>query len=217
MIENASGAPNINANATILRIGQIIPAKGTGSQLWNPTEMIPLMVRSALTTGALPDTPGSSDQCSWIDVDVLSAAIIEIGGIGDLSIKGGGGGGQQHQQHQQLVYNLVHPRPFSWKDEFLPALRSAGGLEFETTNWSAWFEKLRGSELDVRKNPSRKLLDFWGGGGGGSAREDGKRKMTREVIFDTTAAGKTDALRTAEKVVSEEYVARLVAEWKKVW
>jgi len=70
MIENAVASSS--ASATTLRIGQTVPAKTSGSQLWYPNEMILLMVQSALTTDALPETPGSSDQCSWIDVDTLS-------------------------------------------------------------------------------------------------------------------------------------------------
>ena len=198
MIENA--VTSSGANATILRIGQIIPAKSTGSQLWNPTEMIPLMVRSASTTGALPDTHGSSDQCSWIDVDTLSKAILEIGGVGEFGGK---------TESSQLVYNLVHPRPFSWKEDFLPALRIAG-LNFETTSWTTWLEKLNDSERDVKSNPSRKLLGFWEEG----PRGDGKR----EVVFETKKAeAMSESMRTADSVVSEGYVAQLLAAWRKLW
>ena len=197
MIENAAAS---GANATILRIGQIVPAKNSGSQVWNPNEMIPLMVRSALTTGALPETPGSADACSWIDVDTLSKAILEIGGMEHLAVKAGS---------LQPVYSLVHPRPFSWKESFLPALRDAG-LEFQTTTWQSWLEKLTGSERDVEKNPSRKLLGFWEEG----PRGDGKR----EVVFETAAAeAKSDAMKTAEGAVEGDYVARLLAAWKAVW
>lgn len=161
--------------------------------------MIPLIVRSALTTSTLPDTPGSSDQCSWIDVDTLSKAILEIGDVGKLG---------DMTERSQLVYNFVHPRPFSWKNDFLHALKTSG-LQFETTSWQRWLEKLE-SEKDVGKNPSRKLLGFWEEG----SRGDGKQ----EVVFETEAAQvKSQALRTAERVVVGEYVAQLLAAWRRVW
>ena len=65
-----------NARAFTLRIGQVSGHSHHG--LWNDTEMIPLIVRSALTVGALPDL-GSDVLCSWLPVDQLALVIIEIG------------------------------------------------------------------------------------------------------------------------------------------
>lgn len=198
MIENAVTASG--ANATILRIGQIVPAKTSGSQLWNPNEMIPLMVRSALTSGTLPETPGSSDQCSWIDVDALSKSILEVGNLDELS---------GTNESTQLVYNLVHPRPFSWRNDFLPALKSAG-VDFTITSWNDWLENLRKSDSDVVKNPSRKLLGFWEE----MAKSDGKTAIT----FETKAAEeRSEAVRMAERLLAEDYVPNLVKAWKAVW
>jgi hypothetical protein len=162
--------------------------------------MIPLMVRSALTTGALPETPGSSGQCSWIDVDTLAKTILDIGDVGQLGGK---------TESSRLVYNLVHPRPFSWKEDFLPALKNTG-LDFEVTSWRGWLEKLKNSERDVKKNHSRKLLGFW--------EEGSRRDGTRVVTFETTAAeAKSEAMKAAESIVDGDYVAGLVAAWKAVW
>jgi thioester reductase-like protein len=193
IIDNA--AASSGAYAIILRIGQITPAKSTGSQLWNPSKM-----RSALTTGALPDRPGGADRCSWIDVDTLAKAILEIGYVGKLGGKA---------EKSQLVYNLVHPRPFSWKEDLLPALKNAG-LEFESTSWLNWLEKLKQSEEDVEKNPSRKLLGFW---------EEGSRGDGRGVVvFETKAAeASSEAMQTAGSAVSGDYIAQLLAAWRAVW
>ncbi|CZR55845.1 uncharacterized protein PAC_05733 [Phialocephala subalpina] len=78
------------ADTTILRIGQIVPStvKGEGSMLWNPNEMIPLMIRSALVTGALPDVPGSEGICSWIDLGTLSRSVVEFAGLSGSSKEG---------------------------------------------------------------------------------------------------------------------------------
>jgi thioester reductase-like protein len=197
------GVSAAGARATILRIGQIIPSSKSSSQLWNPHEMIPLMVRSALSTGALPDTSGGADRCSWINVDALSKAILEIGNLDLVSLE------QAESKESQLVYNLVHPRPFSWKIDFLPALKAAG-LDFEVVDRNTWLEKLRKSEKDIEKNPSRKLLAFW--------EAQGTNEGARGARFETRAAEeRSDAMKNMRKVVDEEYVAKLLQAWRAVW
>ncbi|PMD33859.1 putative NRPS-like enzyme [Hyaloscypha variabilis F] len=191
------------ARATILRIGQIIPSPKSGSMLWNPNEMIPLMVRSALRTGVLPDSPGSADRCSWIDVDTLSQAILDIGQL-DRAISRG-----METAEPQLVFNLVHPRPFSWKENFLPALKEAG-LSFEVVDREAWLQKLRASEKDIEKNPSRKLLSFW--------EAQNMHREGMKIKFETTPAeAQSLAHRNTGKVVDGDNVARLLHAWRAVW
>ncbi|KAF8862994.1 putative NRPS-like enzyme [Acephala macrosclerotiorum] len=198
MLEAAS--QNFGADATILRIGQIVPstAKGEGSMLWNPNEMIPLMVRSALVTGALPDKPGSEGRCSWIDLGTLSRSVLELAGLDGVE-----------SEKEQLVYNLVSPKPFDWKEDFLLKLKEAG-LDFEVVKREEWLRRLKDSEVDVEKNPSRKLLGFWEAQGTG--------RDEREVKFETKGAeSRSQALRHIEKVVEGDYVERLLKAWREVW
>ena len=191
------------ARAVILRIGQIIPSQNSGSMLWNPNEMIPLLIRSALGIRSLPETPGGGDRCSWIDVHSLSKTILDISHL-DRVISG-----EEDKERLHLVYNLVHPRPCSWKADFLPALKKAG-LVFEVVDWQTWLEKLRSSEKDVKKNPSRKMLAFWE-----AQNIDGEGK---EIKFETAAAeGQSDATKNMGRVVDEEYVAKLLDAWRIVW
>jgi thioester reductase-like protein len=191
------------ARATIVRIGQIIPSPTSGSMLWNPNEMIPLMIRSSLSTGVLPDSLGGADRCSWIDLDSLSRAILDIGGLSRASIE------HPESRQSQLVYNLVHPRPFSWKQDFLPALRRAG-LEFKVVDRKTWIERLRGSERDIKKNPSRKLLSFW--------EAQDANEGPREMNFETAAAeAQSEAMKRMGRVVDDEYVAKLLLAWRAVW
>lgn len=189
------------ARATILRIGQIIPSPKSGTMLWNPNEMIPLMVRSALSTGVLPENPSVSDQCSWIEVDSLSRAILDIGGLTR------GGLEKPESEESQLVYNLVHPRPFSWRHDFLSALKAAG-LDFEAVERRTWLEKLKNSEKDINKNPSRKLLAFW----------EAQNVDGGTIIFETAEAeARSEAMRNMVRVVDEEYVEKLLHAWRNVW
>lgn len=116
---------------------------------------------------------------------------------------------QGESKKSQLVYNLVHPRPFSWKDDFLPAL-TAAGLDFEVVDRKTWLEKLKTSEKDIKKNPSRKLLAFW--------EAQGTNEGGKELKFETGAAeAKSEAMRRMGKLVDEEYVSKLLHTWRAVW
>jgi thioester reductase-like protein len=195
-------ATKVGANATILRIGQIIPARMVGSQLWNPSEAMPLMIRTVSTLGVLPDALNrkGADSCTWLEADTLARSMIELSGI-DQEISSVSG---------LKVYIVVNPRPFSWKLEMLPELR-AGGLDFEVIEFGVWLGRLR-AENDRQKNPSRKLLDFWEEQGDAEVGESG------EVTFETKQAEElSEALRRAKKVVDGDMVNKLVKAWQKVW
>lgn len=198
IIENAVKC--FGARATVLRIGQIVPSRRVGSKLWNPNEAIPLMVRSAIVLGALPDRTGSGDACAWFEVDVLAEAVIDLS---MLSAKPG--------TAAELVYNLVNPRSFSWRDKFLPAL-SAAGLVFETIPYSIWLKRLAESSSDVSKNPTRKLLGFW---------DEQYRKsghLVGEVRFDTKLTGQAIlVIGLAGVVVEGDLVNAFVEAWKEIW
>ena len=189
------------ANATVLRIGQIIPGRYRGTKLWNPTEAIPLMIRSASkdSAGALPVMDTGRNACSWIEADTLADTILQLAGI-ERSERVTG----PVPPERKLVYNLVNPREFSWNNELLPALRSAG-LEFDTVSWQEWLERLESSTEDVSVNPSRKLLGFW------------SKQTQREdrLTFDTAAAeGASSALNGALRVVDYNFIGQIVDAWK---
>ncbi|OTA58428.1 hypothetical protein K449DRAFT_385845 [Hypoxylon sp. EC38] len=62
----------------ILRIGQV--AGDTRYGIWNPTETIPIMVQSAITTGTLPITENAHalDTHFWLPVDLAATSIVEL-------------------------------------------------------------------------------------------------------------------------------------------
>ena len=190
------------ANATVLRIGQIIPGRHRGKKLWNPTEAVPLMIRSASkdSAGALPVLDTVRDACSWIEADTLADTILELAGIED-----NGRVMDPVQAEGELVYNVVNPREFSWNNELLPALRGAG-LEFETIPWQEWLQRLASSTADVHVNPSRKLLGYW------------SKQSQREhaLTFDTAATeAASSALRGAFRVVDDNFIEQIVDAWKR--
>ncbi|RFU34869.1 hypothetical protein B7463_g1454, partial [Scytalidium lignicola] len=193
-----AAAEKAGAAAMVLRIGQIVPGRDAGSQLWSDSEAVPLMVRSALVLEALPnELGGGRDECRWLMADDLAKTMIELAGIG----------AEKMDDSKQLVYNLVHPKTFSWKNDFLPKLKEAG-LKFETVLYVEWLDKLRSSSSDVEKNPSRKLLGFWEAG----------TQEKKEVIFETEKAVKDSAAFDAAGLVIEgDMVSKMLEEWKQVW
>jgi thioester reductase-like protein len=123
----------------VLRVGQI--CGDTQHGIWNAQEAIPMMIQTALTVGALPKL---SEMPSWLPVDVVAHAVIDI----SLSKAG------------SLFANVVNPRKFSWIGDFIPALQMAG-LEFNLVEPREWVARLRQSDHDPSRNPPIKLVEFF--------------------------------------------------------
>lgn len=195
---------NHGARAKVLRIGQIVPSRSPGSnKLWNPNEAIPLIVRSAISLGALPASLGRSDCCTWLEVDILAMAVVDISGCGDR-------GDLDNSSKPQVVYNLVNPQSFSWANQFLPALKVAG-LIFETLPYETWLKRLSQSNSDAAINPSRKLLEIW-------EQNQVVGDTMGEVAFDTRPAQEASHdLATAKMIIEGELVKDFVTAWRKVW
>ena len=175
-IAHNAAQSNAGLDVRILRIGQI--AGDTKHGVWNDTEAIPLMIRSATTLGMLPEL---DEMCSWLPVDRCARAVVELAG---LSGGGGGGGtiadgdsrvtdttGLESPTHDgrgggARFYNVLHPRSFHWTRDLLPTLKSSRLLPaFDTVPVSRWLRALEkssnSSEHDPAQNPSVKLLGFW--------------------------------------------------------
>lgn len=140
------------ARSYILRIGQIVGDKDYG--FWNDSEYIPLMIRSALSMKALP---ALHERCSWVPVDMLATAILEL----DRTLRLAPRPGTINSTAPAVIYNMVNPHVFPW-DELLEELRAAG-LDFETIPYGEWMERLRESAStgDEGRNPAVKILDHF--------------------------------------------------------
>jgi thioester reductase-like protein len=191
---------NSGARARVARIGQIVPSRKDGeTKLWNQNEMIPLLIRSAKSVGALPDQLSGGDSCNWMEVDVVAGSICEIAAFSKNRENG--------EQEDNFLYNLVHPRSFSWRTDFLPKLKELG-LMFQTVGYKEWLQKIRDSEADLVQNPSRKLLGFW---------ESQQWAENGEIRFDSGVLGGMKNLSWTElRVADGNLVAEILAAWKMV-
>jgi thioester reductase-like protein len=196
-----NAAQQTGIRARVLRIGQVIGDSKYG--IWNTTEAIPLMVKSALTTGALPKI---DEWHRWLPVDVVAGTISDISlsssdvvtttGVNGTSQAGAGG----------AIYNIISPHPFHWTSDLLPYLRSAG-LEFEEVSPPTWIAKLRQSNPDPAVNPSIKLVDFFAG------KYDNDKPRKGFEWHTGRTEGASEVFRGAS-ALDGELVEKMVGFWK---
>lgn len=112
------------------------------------------------------------------------------------------------------MYNVVHPRPFSWSPDLLQALRDAG-LKFEAVDPKTWVQRLQAGDQDPRRNPAVKLSTFWAERYNSDG-VDGNKGL--KVTFDTTLTERdSDALRLAPDLLKEGLITKFVQQWRKQW
>lgn len=153
-------ARHSGARTFSLRIGQVSGHSKKG--LWNDSEALPLMVRSALTLHALPDL---RQTCSWLPVDQLASSIIELTKACSALTR------EREESHasssasvayvDDSVYNLCNPREFDWSS--LLASLKLSGFQFDTVPFETWLQMLRESEArgEEQANPAVKLIDHY--------------------------------------------------------
>ncbi|KAM0720927.1 hypothetical protein Q7P37_003212 [Cladosporium fusiforme] len=190
-------------HARVLRIGQL--SGDRHSAIWNDTEAIALMVRSAVSVGALP---ALHEQPSWLPVDACAEAVSE------LALKP-----LQPTENPDLVYHIVNPRTFSWSGDFLPALKQSAHLPaFDIVSPQEWIRRLAASEQDASKNPSIKLLDFWRGKYGNAVSAEDVNTEPAGLTFETVKTlCDCEALREVQQPVENGLVVRYAEEWMKKW
>ena len=211
-------------HARVLRIGQL--SGDRRSAIWNDTEAIALMVRSALTVRALP---ALHEAPSWLPVDACAEAVVELALSGrreaeipiarDDGDDDGGGSAADADAEADLVYHLVNPRTFNWTRDFLPALKKCGALpDFDIVSPQGWLRRLAESEQDAGKNPSIKLLDFWRSKYGKATVAADDAEVPTGLTFETKRTlMDCKALEGVGQPVEDGLVERYVEQWMKKW
>ncbi|KAF9000304.1 hypothetical protein BDQ17DRAFT_1427303 [Cyathus striatus] len=143
---------NSGLHATSVRMGQI--SGGLPNGAWATSDWVPILIKSSLALGALPDAPGT---ISWLPMDVVAQCILDM---------------VFSSEALPIAVNLVHPRPLSWsrmfshiRDELL------GNLHIEQDSlplipfhdWICRLEERKGNMNGdkLHKLPAVKLLDFF--------------------------------------------------------
>ncbi|KAH7928011.1 putative aminoadipate reductase [Leucogyrophana mollusca] len=198
---------NSGLQATSFRIGQISGGAPRGA--WSTTDWLPIIVRSSVTLGALPDATG---VVAWLPPHAVSNAILDVA---------------FSQEQPPIAINLVHPRPVEWTAVMKPVgdalLRKAVSSEaVPLVPFKEWFARLEAraqdtSEENIRRIPAIKLLAFMRvlAGADTSIRESGNKNA--EAGGFTTFS--TDKARAASLTMRElEPLSSAEAErWVQYW
>ncbi|RAL13887.1 putative NRPS-like enzyme [Aspergillus homomorphus CBS 101889] len=197
-----------------LRIGQVSGHSKRG--LWNDDEALPLMIRSALTLGVLPELKGV--QCAWLPVDKLVSAMLEIARVCSHTPPSSRRGSMSSADgmivewsDDDSVYNLTNPHPFNWRS-LLVNLKKCG-FGFSTVSFEEWLEALRESEArgEETVNPAVKLVAHYEAMYG----EQGRR----EPAFCTERAERDSmTLRNGRlRIIEDGILGRYVRDWLGRW
>jgi thioester reductase-like protein len=171
-------------DARVLRVGQIVGDTRRGQ--WNATEAIPLIIRSAVSIGALP---ALNDKLTWMPIDLVAQTVVDIC--------------QTSERHD--VYHVVNPRALDWSAELLPMLASAG-LKFEAVSPRTWLERLAHGNPDPAVNPTIKLLDFF-------KAKYTKPRTGPGVFYETCVTERVSDTLRAVSAPDADLVRKMVEYW----
>ncbi|TDZ41551.1 Adenylate-forming reductase Nps10 [Colletotrichum trifolii] len=197
--------------ARVLRLGQIVGDSERG--VWNQTEAIPLMIRSAKVIKALPaldETP------SWMPADKMALAVLQLARLTGPRCHACGApstpdDGDDGDDDADLVYQVQNPRLFHWTFDFLRALRGAG-LEFQIVSQREWVRRLRESDPDPGRNPTYKLLRFF------EDKYDNDGPGRQGLVFETRRTGeRSPAVGQGWDVVGSGLVDKMVRWMETQW
>lgn len=209
----AAAAAQAEIPVRIARLGQVCGDSVEG--LWNPSEAIPTIVRTAVTQGVLPG--GEDDEeLQWLPADVAGEAIVDVAVYEDDEEDGDG-----EESRLLQVFNLVNSTfPLFWNQDFLPFLRRAG-LSFEIISGRDWVKKLEkysSSTSEIKDEPAVKLFDFFKHKYDASTtttNTQGKEEEQKnQPRFETARAKKISSAMAKDCVIDEVLVAKFVKYWR---
>ncbi|KAF9000290.1 putative nonribosomal peptide synthetase [Cyathus striatus] len=145
---------NSGLRVTSMRLGQI--SGGAPNGAWATSDWVPILVKSSLALGAMPDAVGVT---SWLPMDATARSILDIA----FSAK-----------PFPEALNMVHPRPVEWRDTMSYirlTLTKYLGVEKDSLvtlpfhDWISLVESRakNANDDDLRKIPAIKLIDFYRG------------------------------------------------------
>ncbi|KAE9406881.1 acetyl-CoA synthetase-like protein [Gymnopus androsaceus JB14] len=138
--------------ATSFRIGQVTGGAPNGA--WATSDWVPILVRSSLSIGVLPDAFG---VVSWIPMDAVCNALLDVG---------------FSHEPVPIAVNIVHPKPVSWTyvvQNIRAALVEEKHLSSDSlplVPYHDWVDTVEThaknpTATDTQNIPAVKLLDFF--------------------------------------------------------
>ncbi|KAJ5280703.1 AMP-dependent synthetase/ligase [Penicillium angulare] len=214
-----SAASQSGARSYSLRIGQVSGHSKKG--LWNDTEALPSIIRSALTLKVLPNL---EESCSWLPVDKLAAVVLDLmracsSPANETEVENSHGLTEKHADGS--IYNVCNSRQFSWS-ALLECL-SRNGFHFETVSFEKWLGFLRDSEVrgEEHINPAVKLIGHYEAMCGTDDSHSSKTATMSSKSFITDKAERDSLtlrngrLRIIEDGILDCYVRDWISRWMK--
>jgi hypothetical protein len=162
------------------------------------------------------------ERPSWLPVDQAAEVIEELVFSAET--------GDSAWDNADLVYHIVNPCTFDFEKEFLPMLLAHPSMpRLEVVDPRTWLDRLRDSDADIKRNPSRKLIDFWQGKYGKGVKKDGKEcpdiqeetsedEASKDLTFETTRTiSDSSVLAKARDPVSDGLMHKIVDVWMSKW
>ncbi|CAI7567323.1 unnamed protein product [Penicillium palitans] len=208
-----SNARRSGARSYSLRIGQVSGHSKKG--LWNDSEALPLMIRSALTLGALPEL---SQTCSWLPVDKLASTILELAGTcATPSVFGASQASSSAlvEYVDDSIFNLCNSREFTWSS-LLRTLKNCG-FRFDVVSFEEWLLRLHRSETRGEElvNPAVKLIHHYETmhGKRSSLMQNGPKRFNTEKAERSSVTLRNGRLRIIDDGILRCYAQDWLARW----
>lgn len=200
-----SAARRTGAKTYSLRIGQVSGHSKKG--LWNDSEALPLMIRSALTLGALPEL---QETCSWLPVDKLAATIVEL--TRSCAAPARPSSPVDAEYVDDSIYNVCNSREFSWSA--LLAALARNGFQFKSVPFEEWMGLLKESDGRGEEgvNPAVKLVGHYEEMYGPDSVLGQKTFLTEKSERDSLTL-RNGRLRIIEDGILNCYVRDWMARW----
>ncbi|KAJ4420398.1 putative NRPS-like protein biosynthetic cluster [Gnomoniopsis sp. IMI 355080] len=192
-----AAAEKTGLRTRVARLGQIVGDTRHGQ--WKAAEAYPTLTQSALTIGALPFIEPSSsgavyDQCYWLPVDTAAAGVVDIALHDNMNETG------------SSIFHVTNSKAISWNKEYLPAVKRAlhhYGINFEIMPQRQWLQQLADSDLEVERNPPKKLLAFFQNRYGNvNDRGEPALEMTRACVV-APILGKEETCGLGEQLITK--------------
>ncbi|GJE98682.1 putative NRPS-like protein biosynthetic cluster [Phanerochaete sordida] len=191
----AKGVP-----ATAVRMGQACGPRETGA--WGTTEWMPIMTKSSVALGALPQMTG---PIAWIPLDAVGQAYVDwVLATSELP----------------ALVNVTHPRPTSW-DVVLRGLRQGLGDSLPiipVRQWVARLEEHANSPTPeaMAEIPALKLVDFFRSLAESSkdGTLDGADQSFLDLVYDTSELLHSSPSMQQLQPMSEAHARAWVRYWK---
>ncbi|KAL1743883.1 hypothetical protein HDZ31DRAFT_39972 [Schizophyllum fasciatum] len=134
------------AFASVRRRGK----KSTPRGAWATTDWFPILVKTSMALGALPD---DEQEVAWVPSDAVAGTLLDAAFTDEVL---------------PPSLNIVHPRPLPWSviiRHVQDVLRSQTGRDLPLTPLGEWLDRLEAAaartDVDVRDVPGIKLLEFF--------------------------------------------------------